>query len=120
MADDVGPPRLPPGPVRDRLAAMVKLWAQLDGLEQEHRLDFQREPDLGFAWAAYRWASNAPLEKVLTESDLPAGDFVRWVRQLIDLLGQVADAVGDGPLRPVAEQAVTRLRRGVVAYSSVG
>ncbi|MCI0687274.1 MAG: DEAD/DEAH box helicase [Sporichthyaceae bacterium] len=120
MADDVGPPRLPPGPVRDRLAAMVKLWAQLDGLEQEHRLDFQREPDLGFAWAAYRWASNSPLEKVLSESDLPAGDFVRWVRQLIDLLGQIADAVADGPLRPVAEQAVTGLRRGVVAYSSVG
>ncbi|HKA68023.1 MAG TPA: DEAD/DEAH box helicase [Actinomycetes bacterium] len=120
MSDDVGPPRLPPGQVRDRLGAMVKLWAQLDDLEKEHRLDFQREPDLGFAWAAYRWASNAPLEKVLSESDLPAGDFVRWVRQLIDLLGQVVDASGDSMVRSTAEQAIDRMRRGVVAYSSVG
>ena len=120
MSDDVGAPRLPPGQVRDRLAAMVKLWAQLDDLEKDHRLDFQREPDLGFAWAAYRWASNTPLEKVLSESDLPAGDFVRWVRQLIDLLGQIVDASGDSTVRSTAEQAVARLRRGVVAYSSVG
>jgi len=120
MSDDVGPPRLPPGQVRDRLAAMVKLWAQLDDLEKDHRLDFQREPDLGFAWAAYRWASNAPLEKVLSESDLPAGDFVRWVRQLIDLLGQIVDASADPAVRSAAAQAVDRLRRGVVAYSSVG
>jgi ATP-dependent RNA helicase HelY len=120
LSDDVGPPRLPPGQVRDRLAAMVKLWAQLDDLEKDHRLDFQREPDLGFAWAAYRWASNVPLEKVLSESDLPAGDFVRWVRQLIDLLGQIVDASADPAARSTAEQAVDRLRRGVVAYSSVG
>ena len=37
------------------LADMVSLWADLDGLEQENRLDFLREPDLGFA-CAYRWA----------------------------------------------------------------
>jgi ATP-dependent RNA helicase HelY len=120
LADDVGPPRLPPGQVRDRLAAMVKLWAHLDDLEKENRLDFQREPDLGFAWAAYRWASNTPLDKVLAEAGLPAGDFVRWVRQLIDLLGQIADASAHDAVRAIADEAVNALRRGVVAYSSVG
>ena len=68
----------------------------LDALEREHKLDFLREPDLGFAWAAYRWAEGAALDEVLHETDLAAGDFVRWVKQLLDLTDQVADAAGDG------------------------
>ena len=55
-ADDAIAPRLPGGRVKAVLADMVSLWADLDGLERENRLDFLREPDLGFAWAAYRWA----------------------------------------------------------------
>jgi ATP-dependent RNA helicase HelY len=42
------------------------------------------------------------------------------VKQLLDLLGQVADAAPEGSrVRASAREAVTRLRRGVVAYSSV-
>jgi ATP-dependent RNA helicase HelY len=122
--DEVGPPRLPGGAARDALASMVKLWAELDALEKENRLEFLREPDLGFAWAAHQWASGKGLDDVLTDSDLSAGDFVRWTRQLIDLLGQIADAAGvadrTSPIADRARAAVDALRRGVVAYSSVG
>jgi ATP-dependent RNA helicase HelY len=118
-ADDASPPRLPGGRVKTTLAEMVSLWADLDALEREHRLDFLREPDLGFAWAAYRWAEGASLDDVLTETDLAAGDFVRWVKQLLDVADQVAGAAGDTPLRAVARSASDALRRGVVAYSSV-
>ncbi len=118
-ADDAVPPRLPGGRVRTTLVDMVSLWADLDGLEREHRLDFLREPDLGFAWAAYRWAEGATLDEVLTETDLAAGDFVRWVKQLLDLTDQVADAAGDTELRRTARKTAGTLRRGVVAYSSV-
>ena len=52
-------------------------------------------------------------------TDLAAGDFVRWMKQLLDLAGQVADAAGDTPLRRTAREVVARLRRGVVAYSSL-
>ncbi|MFL6132317.1 MAG: DEAD/DEAH box helicase [Nocardioidaceae bacterium] len=117
--DDAGAPRLPGGRVREVLADMVSLWADLDALEREHHLDFLREPDLGFAWAAFRWAEGAPLDEVLTETDLAAGDFVRWMKQLLDLTDQVADASGDGDLRKTARAAADALRRGVVAYSSV-
>jgi ATP-dependent RNA helicase HelY len=42
------------------------------------------------------------------------------MKQLIDLLDQVADAAGDGsPVRATASEAVRMLRRGVVAYSGV-
>ena len=117
--DDAVAPRVPGGRVKQALADMVSLWADLDALEREHKLDFLREPDLGFAWAAYRWAEGASLDEVLSETDLAAGDFVRWMKQVLDLTDQVADAAGDGPLRKAARQASAALRRGVVAYSSV-
>jgi ATP-dependent RNA helicase HelY len=117
--DDASAPRMPGGPVKRVIAEMVRLWAELDELEREHHLDFLRQPDLGFAWAAYRWAEGEELDDVLTEVDLAAGDFVRWMKQLLDVAGQVADAAGDAPLRETARDVVRALRRGVVAYSGL-
>jgi ATP-dependent RNA helicase HelY len=119
QADDMGTPRLPAGRARESAERMVRLWGRLDGLEDDHRLDFLREPDLGFAWAAFRWASGHRLEAVLRDAEITAGDFVRAVKQLMDLLGQIADAAPDGGMRRTARAAVDALRRGVVAYSSV-
>jgi len=118
--DDASPPRVPGGRVRDVIAETVTLWARLDALEREHHLDFLRQPDAGFAWAAYRWAEGDELDDVLQVIELAAGDFVRWMKQLIDLAGQVADAAGEGPLRETARDVVRAVKRGVVAYSSLG
>ena len=112
-------PRLPGGPVREVIGEMVRLWAELDALERENKLDYLREPDPGFAWIAYRWAEGDELDDVLGATELAAGDFVRWMKQLLDLAGQVADAAGDTPLRATAREVVRRLRRGVVAYSGL-
>jgi ATP-dependent RNA helicase HelY len=111
------PARLPGGRAREVLAAMVGLWGELSAAEQQHRLSFLREPDLGFAWAAHAWARGKPLDAVLGE-DLTPGDFVRAAKQVIDLLGQIAVAAGE-PLAGVARAAVGALRRGVVAYTSL-
>jgi ATP-dependent RNA helicase HelY len=118
--DDASPPRVPGGRVQDVIKQMVKLWGRLDALERDHHLDFLRQPDAGFAWAAYRWAAGDELDDVLNVVELAAGDFVRWMKQLLDLAGQVADAAGDGPLRQTARDVVTAIRRGVVAYSALG
>ena len=107
----------PGGPVRDVLAATVSVWRELDDIEKDNRLSFLREPDPGFAWAAHAWAQGKPLESVLGP-DLTPGDFVRAVKQLMDLLGQVAVAAGD-PLRSTALAAVDALGHGVVTFSSV-
>ena len=117
--DNASSPRLPGAGVREVIGEMVKLWAGLDALERDHRLDFLRQPDLGFAWVAYRWAEGDDLDSVLEASDLAAGDFVRWMKQLIDLAGQVADAAGDSALRETARDTVRALRRGVVAYTAL-
>ncbi|WUD76290.1 DEAD/DEAH box helicase [Streptomyces sp. NBC_00510] len=125
-ADDALPPRLPSGSAKQALGEMVRIWGRLDALEEDHRINQaegvgQREPDLGFAWAAHRWASGHGLDAVLRDADMPAGDFVRWTKQLIDVLGQIADAAPEGsPVRRNARKAVDGLLRGVVAYSSVG
>ncbi|MDX6744265.1 DEAD/DEAH box helicase [Actinocorallia sp. A-T 12471] len=116
--EDAAPPRIPPGS-RDALTAMVRLWRELEGVEKDNDVAFQREPDLGFAFAAYRWAGGEDLDEVLSEAGMTAGDFVRSVKQLMDLLGQIADAAGDGEVRTTARKAAEAMRRGVVAYSSV-
>ena len=93
QSDDTQPPRLPNGRVGPALSETLRTWAELDQLEKDNNLSFLREPDLGFAWAAYRWARGTKLEKVLAEApDLTPGDFVRSVKQLIDLLDQIANA----------------------------
>jgi ATP-dependent RNA helicase HelY len=150
QSDDVQPPRLPKGRVPEALVATVRTWGELDQLEKDNELSFLREPDLGFAWAAYRWARGVRLETVLAESpDLTPGDFVRSVKQLIDLLDQVASAApvpsgtgspgspgspgsGEpgssepgssaarhGDLAATARAAIDAMRRGVIAYSTV-
>jgi len=116
--DDMQRPRIPGGAVRATLESMTHLWAELDAVERSHNLGFLREPDLGFAWAAYRWAGGTSLDDVLEEVDLAAGDFVRWVKQVLDLADQVAAATEDPALRHSVRELVTSMRRGVVAYSA--
>ncbi|GGV67859.1 MULTISPECIES: DEAD/DEAH box helicase [Streptomyces] len=125
--DDAMAPKLPAGKAKEALGEMVRIWGRLDALEEEFRISQtegvgQREPDLGFAWAAYMWASGKGLDEVLRETEMPAGDFVRWCKQVIDVLGQIAAAAPteNSTVARNARRAVDGLLRGVVAYSSVG
>ena len=55
------------------------------------------------------------------DGDMPAGDFVRWARQVLDLLGQLADAAAaPRGVRETAREAMTAVRRGVLAYTAIG
>ncbi|MFD9486648.1 DEAD/DEAH box helicase [Streptomyces sp. NPDC059991] len=129
QADDAVAPKLPSGAAKAALGEMVRIWGRLDALEEDHRINQaegvgQREPDLGFAWAAFQWASGQGLDEVLREAEMPAGDFVRWCKQVIDVLGQIAAAApgssAGSTVAKNARKAVDALLRGVVAYSSVG
>jgi ATP-dependent RNA helicase HelY len=54
------------------------------------------------------------------DGEMPAGDFVRWARQVVDLLGQVAEAASATPkLREAARAAMGAVNRGVLAYNAV-
>lgn len=114
------PPSLPHVPaVRAALEDLHRLADELAERESRHRLKFIRQPNTGFVNAAYGWAAGLELDEVLRENGLAPGDFVRWSRQLIDLLAQIADAAGGPELRHCARSAANELRRGVVAYTGV-
>lgn len=117
--EDGDSPRIPGGAVKEALGEMARLWGDLAALERDHKLDQLREPDVGFAFAAWRWAEGDELDDVLESSDMAAGDFVRNIKQLIDLVEQIADAAGDTPLRRTARMSARAMRRGVISYSSV-
>jgi ATP-dependent RNA helicase HelY len=51
-------------------------------------------------------------------SPLSAGDFVRWCRQVLDLLDQVRNAATDPDVRATAKRAINDIRRGVVAVDA--
>ncbi|PZS28563.1 MAG: RNA helicase, partial [Pseudonocardiales bacterium] len=118
-------PRTPGGAVADALAATVRIWAGIEQAESNHRLEPTRRPDPGFAWPVYRWAQGEPLDAVLSSAavqgaELPAGDFVRWCKQLLDLLEQLAQVAGDtSPVGADGRAAAAAIRRGVVAHSPV-
>jgi ATP-dependent RNA helicase HelY len=117
---------MPTPGVRDALASTVRIWSALADDEAELGLPRSREPQLGFVWASYRWARQERLDRVLIAAaergnELSAGDFIRWCKQLLDLLEQLAVAPGTtGQVAPVARAAraaVSAVRRGVVAQS---
>jgi ATP-dependent RNA helicase HelY len=109
---------LPGGGFREALQKTEDLWSRLDDLERENRLPGSEPLATALCIAMHQWASGRPLATVLSEADLPAGDFVRWAKQVIDLLDQLS-GVAVGPLAAVARDALLSVRRGIVAYSGV-
>jgi len=120
--EDQAEPRVPGGPAGRMARALegtVRAWSELEDLESEHRLETTVPLDLGLVEAVHRWASGRSLDAVLRGGELSAGDFVRWCKQVIDVLDQLGQAAPDERLRSTARRSVDALRRGVVAYSSV-
>lgn len=107
---------MPKGEFRPALERMQELWVELDELEELHRVPRTSELATGLAPAMYRWASGVPLDRVLERTDLAAGDFVRQVRQVLDVLDQIGKAAG-GRIATNAHQARQLIHRGIVAYS---
>ena len=110
-------PRASDARVAEAMTAVRRIWRDVSLVERDARLNRGPEPDIGFGEVAYGWAAGRSLSAVLEDTELTAGDFVRWVRQVTDFAGQIADAAGPGELREVARQLVRSMRRGVVTYS---
>lgn len=111
--------------LRQALGQTARLSAELRADEQTHRIGQSREPDDGFVNVIYRWARTGDLAAALAAADatgagspLLAGDFVRWCRQVLDLLDQVRNAAPDPEVRAVAKRAINDIRRGVVAVDA--
>lgn len=110
-------PVMPTIEVAGRVDSMTRVWRRLERAERSSGLPPTRGPDGGFADLVHRWAGGQELGAVL-EADVSAGDFVRNVKVLIDLLRQIAQVAPNAATRSTADGAARSLGRGVVATSS--
>ncbi|MGX1806242.1 DEAD/DEAH box helicase [Nocardia sp. NPDC055321] len=113
----------PTAPIRRAVDATIGVWSQLRQDEARHRLAPTREPDLGFLTGMHSWARGDDLADALLASGdrgnpLSAGDFVRWCRQVIDMLDQIHNTADDVEVAGTAAKAVRAIRRGVVAVDA--
>ncbi len=128
--DDEPEGRWPEGPFRQAFERTLDLWEELAELGDQHRLPSGEAPHAGLASALHGWASGWTLGRVLEHAGIGAGDFVRWAKQTIDLLDQLAQACEhadiDGAadterlaaLAQLAREAKRRVRRGIVETAS--
>ena len=111
--------RFPTPRVRRCWIAIDSVARELNAEEEEAGLPLTRRPDPGFVGLAHAWTAGQDLSEVIAAAEMSGGDFVRNIKQLIDLVRQLADQVADPETAQRAHQAATGLFRGVVAASSV-
>ena len=118
--DEVNPPErhLPKGEFRTALARTESLWEELDEIEDELHVPRTIPLATSLAKPMFKWSNGAPLERVLEDAEMSAGDFVRWSKQTLDLLDQIG-TVATGSLARTARQAADHVRRGIVAYTGM-
>jgi ATP-dependent RNA helicase HelY len=113
-------PKMPSISLESAVDTVVREWSALEDVEEASKLPLTGEPELGLVWPIFKWAKGRHLQDVLSGTDLAAGDFVRWVKQVIDLLDQLADIPTIDPrIARLCAEAIKLIKRGVVAYSSV-
>ena len=109
-------PKLPKGNFAEVLEQTEEIQEELLELQTKYRLPKETQLELGMSWAIYRWASGARLDDVLKLSGQLPGDFIRWTKQLIDLLDQISKGA-DPEVAKTAYDAMDQVKRGIVAYS---
>ena len=107
---------IPSGLAHRRLQRIEAAVKSLHAVERRFGIDPIRPPDTGFSPAAHRWAAGESYDAV-QEEGFSAGDFVRNVKQVVDLARRIAAVAPDPATAAAARQAVDALNRGVVALS---
>lgn len=116
----VGPePHFYTNTIAARWHLVQSIWATVSNLELAAGLPLTKAPDAGFCGFAYAWVAGDELAHVLEDEELSGGDFVRNVKQLIDLLRQIAEVAHNPDTSRAAREASDLLFRGVVAASSL-
>jgi ATP-dependent RNA helicase HelY len=117
--DAAAPPmRWPTRRVAERSREIESVWQTLVKAEDDAGLPQTRPPDPGFTPYIYEWVLGESLAAVLDDEELAGGDFVRHVKQCIDLLRQVAEIAPETATRDAARDAANAAFRGVVAAAS--
>ena len=117
--DENRTPRIPGGPqgvLGKALADTTRIWSRIDDIHGATGLPELPSPQWGIVGPIHGWAQGKSLATVLSGAEIAPGDMVRWCKQVIDALDQIAEATASPNVRNAALQAITAMRRGVVAY----
>ena len=100
-----------------RVAAALREAEQhvraLNHAEDELGLRHTPSPNAALSGVVYRWCESGDLAHALQGSDVRAGDLVREVRQVAELLEQLG-VVCPAPVAATCAHAIARLNRGIV------
>jgi ATP-dependent RNA helicase HelY len=114
-----GAPWFPTPRLRRRWSEISQLAMELNAAEDDAGLPLTRPPHPGFVALAHAWAGGEELSEIIEDDEISGGDFVRNVKQLIDLLRQVGEVAPEPTTARAARGAAEALMRGVVAASTV-
>ncbi|MDN6151525.1 MAG: hypothetical protein L0I91_08900, partial [Yaniella sp.] len=112
-------PAMPTQMLQGALDIVDEHWFNLQQTERQADLVVTAQPHPGLVWPIVRWVRGHELLASLTGADMAAGDFVRWARQVMDLLGQLASLDDTHPdLARRCRRARDLVNRGIISYSS--
>ena len=118
---EVPPPSSVPTPaLGDALALARSLEGKIKTMEAREGLDLLRAVDPGFMRVVHDWACGESLEYISsTYPQYSAGDFVRSMKQVLDILRQIKEVAEDPAIARKTSDAIDLVRRSIVAYTSV-
>ena len=99
--------------IRARWVRIAAISEELRAQERSVGLAEHRPPDPTFAAIAHAWVAGEGFAEVVTDEELTGGDFVRAIKQLIDILRQLAVVAPSRDTRRAAAAA----RAGGVPWS---
>ena len=111
-------PWFPSQEVRKKWRRIMSTSTEIADIERSASLNSHRAPDPTYVAIAYAWAVGEGFAEVVEAEELSGGDFVRTMKQLIDLLRQIALIAPVPATRHAAAAGAELLLRGVVAASS--
>ena len=118
--EGTGPtPWFPSRRVREGWTTIEAVATELNLAEEDAGLPLTRRPEAGFVALAHAWAAGQGLAHVIADEEMSGGDFVRNIKQLVDLLRQLGDLAPDPATAHACRRAAEELFRGVVSASSV-
>ena len=112
--DDRPPAWFPNDSARNAVKGIFECLADVQRLESAYGLPETRDIDAGLVAGTHGWAAGGGLGDILGTEELSGGDFVRSMKQVIDVLSQVATVAQNPTTRSTARHAIDLVRRGIV------
>ncbi len=101
--------------IKNNATEIINLSEEIIDLESKFKISTTKHPHFGMANIIKQWCNDVNLKKILLKTDIAPGDFVRNIKQIIDLLRQIKRLNISG-IANKADEAISLLDKGVVSY----